>query len=515
MKNLLVVGVGPHARRNHLPTLTAGREAGLVGTVIGVDLQHAADEIAAFNAAAAGQPLPVTLIAPFDPACRTLPAPVRDTLDRLVREHAIDAVVVSTEPAFHMVYTHWALGRGLSVLLDKPLSVHTNCSVDPYRASAILTDFDEVLGRYEAVRRTRPEVLVAVQCQRRHHPAFLRMRELIAEIAEETNCPLTSVQSFHSDGQWRMPNELIDISYHSFDQGYGKCAHSGYHFFDIVPWLLRAGETPGKELDSVEVHANFSRPGDFLAQLDLDDYARLFPEFEAGNPYTQSQLLTATESFGEVDAFVSMAYKSGGRTMTLGSINLVHNGFSQRGRFAPARANLYKGNGRVRHESHILQQGPFQAIHFHSLQTLAGDGDEEDGDAYGIGGRGHIEVHVFRNSGFNPRWKKYETLDYDALSTVTASGPQEPTQSSSRRRAVQEFLEYVNGLRGREEMSSELVDHRRGSTLMAGAYLSAAQQWTGGPAVARLDFRPNEGAAPRPDAGPGGGSTPDLMDVSL
>ncbi|MFE6905762.1 Gfo/Idh/MocA family oxidoreductase [Streptomyces erythrochromogenes] len=513
MKNFLVVGVGPHARRNHLPMLSAGRAAGLVGTVIGVDLPHTADDIAAFNATADGTQLPVTVIAPFDPACRTLPAAVRDTLDGLVREHAIDAVVISTEPAFHMVYTHWALDRSLSVLLDKPLSVHVNCSVDPFQAAAILTDFDEVLGRYEAVRRVHPEVLVAVQCQRRHHPAFLRMRELISEVTDETNCPVTSVQSFHSDGQWRMPNELIDISYHSFDQGYGKCAHSGYHFFDIVPWLLRAGESPGKELDSVEVHANFSRPGDFLAQLDLDDYARLFPEFEAGNPYTQKQLLTATEAFGEVDAFVSTVYKSGGRTMTLGSINLVHNGFSQRGRFTPARANLYKGNGRVRQESHILQQGPFQAIHFHSLQTLGRD--DEDGDAYGIGSQGHIELHVFRNSGFNSRWKKHETLDYDALTTTSASGLEEPTQSSSRRRAMQEFLEYVNGRRSRKEMSSELVDHRRGSTLMAGAYLSAAQQWVGGPPVAQLDFRPQNDGARHPDAGRGSGSAPDLMDVSL
>ncbi|CAM5730741.1 hypothetical protein SMICM304S_00746 [Streptomyces microflavus] len=112
--------------------------------------------------------------------------------------------------------------------------------------------------------------------------------------------------------------------------------------------------------------------------------------------------------------------------MTLGSINLVHNGFSQRGHFTPARANLYKGNGRVRHESHTIQQGPFQAIHFHSLQTLGGD--THDGDAYGIGSQGHVEVHVFRNSGFNSRWKKYETLDYDALTTMSASGLEEPTQ---------------------------------------------------------------------------------------
>ncbi|MER5802826.1 Gfo/Idh/MocA family oxidoreductase [Streptomyces mirabilis] len=513
MKNFLVIGVGPHARLNHLPTLWAGRSAGLVGTVIGVDLADAAGDIAAFNSAADTAELPVTFIEPFDASNRTLPAPVRETLDRLVREHTVDAVVISTEPSFHMVYTHWALEHGLSVLLDKPLSVQANCSVDPFRASAILTDFDEVLARYEMVRRTSPEVLVAVQCQRRHHPAFLHMRRLIAEVAEATNCPVTSIQSFHSDGQWRMPNELIDITYHSFDRGYGKCAHSGYHFFDIVPWLLRAGETPGKELDSVDIHANFSRPHDFLAQLDLNDYARLFPEFEAANPYTQAQLLTATEGFGEVDAFVSMAYKSGGRTMTLGSINLVHNGFSQRGRFSPARANLYKGNGRVRHESHIIEQGPFQAIHYHSLQTL-GD-DTNAAGPYEIGGQGHIEVHVFRNSSFDVRWKKYETLDYDVLTTVSESGSEEPTQSASRRRALQEFLEYVSGRRTREQMSSELTDHRRGATLMAGTYLSAAQQWVDGSPVARLDFRPHGEGYAGPTGRLDDPSACDLMDVPL
>ena len=508
MKNFLVIGVGPHARLNHLPTLWAGRSAGLVDMVIGLDVVGAADDIAAFNSTLGAAELPVTFVEPFDASSRTLPALVRKTLDSLVREHAVDAVVISTEPSFHMVYTHWALEHGLSVFLDKPLSVQPNCSVDPFRASAILTDFEEVLASYKAARSAHPEVLVAVQCQRRHHPAFLRMRQLIAEVTEATNCPVTSVQSFHSDGQWRMPNELLDISYHSFDQGYGKCAHSGYHFFDIVPWLLRAGETPGKELDSVDIHANFSRPQDFLAQLDVSDYVRLFPEFESVNPYSQAQLLAATETFGEVDAFVSMAYKSGDRTMTLGSINLVHNGFSQRGRFSPVRANLYKGNGRVRHESHIIQQGPFQAIHYHSLQTRG----DQDTDGYDVGTEGHIEVHVFRNSSFDARWKKYETLDYDALTTVSESGTEEPTQSASRRRAIQEFLEYVNGRRTRQEMSSELTDHRRGATLMAGTYLSAAQQWVGGSPVVRLGFQPH-GETVSAVNGREDPNTCDLMDV--
>lgn len=487
MKNILVIGVGPHARRTHLPALAVAQESRLVGTVTGVDVLGAGDAVVTYDAEPGGRTLPVTLVEPFDSTRRTLPEAVRHALDAVVHRRAIDAVVVSTEPSFHMAYTRWALEHGLSVLLDKPLSVHADCSVDTEKARAILTDFDEILECYWRARERNPQTLVTVQCQRRYHPAFWRMREFIAEIAAETNCPVTSVQSFHSDGQWRMPDELIDISYHSFDRGYGKCAHSGYHFFDIVPWLLAAGEISGKELDAVDVHATITRPGDFLAQLGVRDHERLFPGFAARNPYTETELRSATHLFGEVDAFISMAYKSGEQTMTLGSVNLVHNGFSQRGSMTSAHTSLYKGNGRVRHENHIIEQGPFQAIHFHSLQTL-NDGTTS-ADPYELGREGHIEVHVFRNDRFRPSWKKYAGFDFDALTLTSESAVVVPTQESSRRRAIQEFLEYLNGRRTREQMSSELTSHRRGSTLMMGAYLSMAQQWVGSYPVATLDFR--------------------------
>jgi hypothetical protein len=182
-----------------------------------------------------------------------------------------------------------------------------------------------------------------------------------------------------------------------------------------------------------------------------------------------------------------MAYKSGERTMTLGSVNLVHNGFSQRGSMTCAHASLYKGNGRVRHENHIIEQGPFQAIHFHSLQAL-NDGTTS-ADPYELGREGHIEVHVFRNDRFRPSWKKYAGFDFDALTLTSESDVVVPTQESSRRRATQEFLGYLNGRRTREQMPFELTSHRRGSTLMTGAYLSMAQQWVGSSPVATLDFR--------------------------
>lgn len=493
MTNILLIGVGPFARRSHLPSLAVGQDRGQVGTLHGVELRGVGDTSVPYGAPPNSRLLPVTLVHPFDTTSgATLPVAVRDTLDSLVRRHAIGAVVIATEPSAHLGYTRWALDRGLSVLLDKPLTVRPDCSVEPRQAQAMLTDVEDLLDCYQRARSRHPRLLVSVLCQRRYHPAFWRIRECIAEVAARTGCPVTSIQSFHSDGQWRLPDELAGLTYHGFNRGYGKAAHSGYHFFDIVPWLLAAGETPGKSLDRVQVYATATRPGDVLAQLDVADYERLFPGFAARNPFTQAELVQKTRQFGEVDTFVTMAYKSGDAVMTLGSINLVHSGFSQRGQLA-APADLYKGNGRVRHETHIIEQGGFQAIHLHSLQTLPRNGSADD--PYAAGGQHHVEVHVFRNSAFDDRWNSHTAFDAATLTTTAGDGLAEPTQESSRRRAIDEFLDYLNGRRTRDQMTSELTSHRRSGTLMAGVYLSLAHQRTGASPVATLDFRATRDAS--------------------
>ncbi|GGV50474.1 hypothetical protein GCM10010245_79490 [Streptomyces spectabilis] len=492
MKNVLLIGVGPHARRSHLPALAAGQRDGLVGTVCGVDVFGAASVLTVFDSDDGPRDLPVTPVVPFSAGEQALPDAVRQTLDALVARRGIDAVVVATEPAFHMVYARWALARGLSVLLDKPLGVRPHASTDPAQAGAILTDVDDLLARYQLARRHHPDVVVSVQSQRRYHPAFWQLRDLIAEVAEATGCPVTSVQSFHSDGQWRLPDELLDLDYHGYDLGYGKCAHSGYHFFDLIPWLLAAGDASGKIADTVRVHAEVTRPVDLLAQLGVADYERLFDGFAARNRYTEVELHTALHGFGEVDASISLAFTSAGATLTLASLNLFHNSFSQRGNLAPAAA-LYKGNGRVRQETHIIQQGPFQALHLHSLQTLE---DDSAGDRYATGGDRHIEVHVFRNNRFRPGWEPYTRLGHNDL-TATADGQlAAPTQQSSRRRSMHEFLLYLNGRRDRQQMRSDLTTHRTAAALMTGTYLSMAHRYSGTLPEATLSLTPTSAAIP-------------------
>ncbi|GAA1237276.1 Gfo/Idh/MocA family protein [Streptomyces rhizosphaericus] len=498
--NVLVVGAGPHTRLNHLPALAAAQDAGLAGTITGIDLPDASATAVEYGTPGRPRRMPVIAVQPFPASRRALPSGVRRVLDGAVERERIGAVVVATEPSVHLPYALWAMERGLPVLLDKPLTVHPGASTDPAAAAAIADDFDTLLDAYRAARRRDPRMVVSVLSQRRWHPAFRRVRELISEVAKATNCPVTSVQSSHGDGQWRLPDELVNLAYHGFDRGYGKAAHSGYHHFDTVPWWLAAGERPDKEIDEIEVHAACTRPTDFLAQLTVDDHARLLPGFADRNPYTEQDLHRLTADHGEIDVFLTVAYRSRGRVMALGSHNLAHTTFSQRGNLHPVPSGLYKSNGRIGQETHIIQQGPFQALHLHVLQTLHG---VEDGiDRRAAGGADHIELHIFRNDRLRPDWQRHRMLGFTDLIQGSGDNAVLPTQRSARTCAVTEFLSHLNGRTPRTDMASDLADHRRPARLMAAAYLSMSRRRADASQPAApitLDFHP--ATAPAQHAG--------------
>lgn len=498
--NVLVIGVGPHTRLNHLPALAAAQDAGLAGTLTGVDLPHIGGTLVEYGTPGRPRRMEVIAVEAFPTARSVLPGRVRGMLDDVVARERVGAVVVATEPSVHLPYALWAIERGLPVLLDKPLTVRPGASTDPAAAMGIADDFDTLLAAYRRACRSDPRMVVSVLSQRRWHPAFRAMRDLVAEVAEATNCPVTSIQSSHGDGQWRLPDELVDIGYHGFDRGYGKAAHSGYHHFDTVPWLLAAGERPGKEIDEIEVHAACTRPADSLAQLTIADHERLLPGFADRNPYTEQDLHRLTHGFGEVDVFLNVAYRSRGRMMTLASSNLAHSTFSQRGNLHPVTNGLYKGNGRIGQEAHIIQQGPFQAMHLHVLQTLHGDQDGTDRRA--AGGADHIELHIFRNDRLRPDWERYRMLGFADLVQGKGDSAVLPTQRSARDCAVTEFLCCLTGRMPRDRMASDLADHRRPARLMAAAYLSMARRWADGgrpTAPVVLDFHPD--TAPAAPAG--------------
>ncbi len=319
--------------------------------------------------------------------------------------------------------------------------------------------------------------------QRRYHPAFIKVRDLIREVFQATNCPITSIQSTHADGQWRLPSEIIDIKYHSFNNGYGKCFHTGYHSLDMLMWLQEVASPDEKKIDNVDIFSNVSRPSDFISQLNLNDYEKIFPGFSKHNRYTQKEFLKKTKKYGEIDAFNSIAFRHEKKVITLASVNLIHNSYSQRG-WLEANKDLYKGNGRVRHESHFIEQGPFQAISIISYQSNQVDTNMKN--LYNAGGEYHLDIHIFRNSNLFPKWKSYEKISIKDLEKNTLSGYSRGHQEEARRKAIIEFIVSIKNKKS--HVASDLLSHEKSVKLLAGVYMSIARRYNNRNPLVNLKF---------------------------
>ena len=474
--NVLLVGLGSHAKRIYFPVFLRDGEKYNFRIVCALDLKEKKDDIENYLSEKGNPNLEMHYFLSKDFKSNRLRSPIKKKLDEIIDKFSIQGVIISTGPESHMVYVQWALEKGLSVLMDKPLSVHNNLSTSKFSAKKLIDDYEKIIKVYEKAKKKYGRILFSLVVQRRYHPAFEKIRNLIKEVFNETNCPITSIQAFHSDGQWRLPNEIMDVDYHSFNHGYGKCSHSGYHFFDIIIWLMKAAEEKGKKVNNVDVFSNFVRPSDFLSQIEKKDYEKIFPNFNSYNKYNFEKLKKSYKRFGEIDSFCSFAFKRGGDIITLASVNLVHNGFSKRGWLSLAGKDLYKGNGPIRHESYIIEQGPFQAIHFNSFQSGEVNPNITN-NLYEVGNEYHLDIHVFRNDNYFSGWKNYEKFSIKELGKNYLHGRSRGHQEDARREAILEFISFLQG--NEIDPVSEITSHENGISLCGAVYQSASKRYKG------------------------------------
>lgn len=473
MINILLIGLGPHARRIHYPIILADAKALHAQIRAIVDIASQETVIRNYLSSKGSNDSAELLF--LDPELAAeqdgeLVAPLAERLDTLVQRHHINAVFICTEPTRHVTYAKWALRRGLHVLMDKPISAPTNLATNQQAIRQLTGDYRELAALYQAQKLRHPRLVFELMAQRRYHPAFHEIDRRIQEVKQSTGVPITSFQSLHCDGQWRMPDEIVDQSYHPYNEGYGKCLHSGYHAIDITDWLVRRSYKNTHALTDVDVFANFVYPNDFLAQLPLANYHKLFTGFEQYRKYSPEILLANYRTYGEIDAQISTTYKDqDNRTVTTGQLALLHNGFGQRNWPTAAGRDLYKGNGRVRHESHYLVQGPFQTIVYQSLQSEEILNEAVNHDQ--PGGEYHLDIHIFRNSKMFPQWQSYEKLSVKDLSLNILEGYSRGHQEDARRATLVTFLRAIED--PTVEQYSDLLDHHQSVGLIEAAYQSA------------------------------------------
>lgn len=340
---------------------------------------------------------------------------------------------------------------------------------------------------YKSLQKRRRTIFL-VNCQRRYHPGFQFTLEMLEDIRAKTGAPVTNIISTHCDGQWRLPSEIVDIDYHGFNEGYGKVSHSGYHILDCIHLFYQAGISAGKQPDRIEVISSFIQPNGFFKTLNTSDYSRLFgdEEYDAARKYSDSELRQRFQDFGELDASIQITFFLGKEAICLAQVNLQHNGFSRRHWIQP-NADLYKGNGRVKHEFHEIKNGPFQTVVVDSRQANDKH-DKSKPTSVMVGSDNHFEVQVFRNSdilGEEQPLQVFGVADIDAHTRSTQPGL---LSENVKRGILEDALGYYEGTKAASELKSNLADHCVPVFIMSAVYLSHIQRTAGQDPIVALDI---------------------------
>ena len=487
--NIIVIGAGPHSRRVYLPLLANRQD---VSITVAIDLFSQKSTIDTYlDKKGLKEKVPMKYIEKFDPRGE-LPEDLTHYLEEVVAKHGVKMVIIATEPTAHICYGKWAIRQRLNIILDKPISVRSNSSCDIKEARGIWHDYQRLADEWEKVRvqdskkspMPRP-TLITVNVQRRYHTGFEQVIGLVREVSELQQMAVTSVSLSHSDGQHRLPQEMKDMNYHPYNDGYGKIGHSGYHIIDLFAQIFKAGESGLKDnkklTKSFVVQATAVYPSGAMNQRNEADYQRDFGKVEYDNSHSSSHLELNEEfargNYGEIDALIQINHMSGNDRVAISTINLKHSGFSRRS-WLEVSPDLYKGNGRVKHESHTIDQGNYQRTIVESYQSSDKHDDclktSEGIPMYDKGGHDHFEITNYRVVDL------YEDKQQRIL---TEYRPDQESSTHLKLRSekakglvIDEMLDYIRGTIELKDARSHLTSHSLGVQIMSAAYESLAIQ---------------------------------------
>lgn len=483
MENILLIGCGPHARTFYFPAMNKMKTDTRLRIAATVDLksnQQVVEEFLSIN-------YPDCSRYYVDPSGDILSQETVTVLNGILEKEQIGGVIISTDPLNHKNYALWALSQHLHLLLDKPITTCVDATLDIKQAEKIETDYKELLAAYQETLKVKKTAFI-VCVHRRYHPGINSALQLIGDVSAKTGCPVTNFHSYHCDGQWRLPCEMITQSHHSYYDGHGKVSHSGYHFIDGLYRFWTAGEKSGKTADKVEVFSSFVRPRGLIKQLTRNDYNNIFgKEYETINPLQDIELHDKFSRFGEIDAELNFTFYEQSEPVGLATLSLLHNGFSRRS-WMLAGTDLYKGNGRVKHEQHRIHLGPFLCIQIHSYQSKDKH-DTSNASDLALGGNNHFEMFVFRNTGIIGG-KPVEKFTLADLTNEKGFTENELHIHKIKEGAIREFADFINGKLKREELQSDILDHVIPVRIMSAIYRSYVKRQHGQSPLENIMLKP-------------------------
>jgi len=261
MKNVALVGIGPHAKRIYLNYFKKHK----VNLALVIDLNSQRESIKKYLLENGFKNTKIFTIDDKYKDDENLSDKLSSNLLAVCNTLEITHLIISTEPKGHFMYLEFALKNNINVLTDKPITVSKNMTS---------------LRSIEKVRKQYYEILelakhskgtCKVMCQRQYHRGYEKIKEVLTDVVDEYKMPITNIDIFHSDGAWEMPHDL-EKENHPYKYGYGKLFHSGYHFIDLLSDFIKINDSLGgnKSIVSGEVYSKVFTPNDEMNILNID-----------------------------------------------------------------------------------------------------------------------------------------------------------------------------------------------------------------------------------------------------
>ena len=384
MKNVCLVGMGPHAKRIHLNYFKKKK----INLALLVELESNKKASRNYLDKNGFKDTKIFAVPDIYKDNENLPNDLANNLIAICNLFEITHMIISTEPKAHYMYIEFALQNNINVLTDKPITANREM-FSKLGASEIKTDYYKLL-KLEKNSLTSCKVM----CQRQYHRGYELIKKILEDTVYKYQIPITNIEIFHSDGNWEMPHDILKEN-HPYKYGYGKLFHSGYHFIDLLSDFIKINDvlTENKKIVSADVYSKVYTPNDEINSITIDDYKNIFkkqtiPDYYYNNEHPKF------DKFGEKDYHGLLTfYNNSGFTITTASLNLLHNGVSRRA-WIETR-DFYKQNGRIRHERVNIEIGHLMNIQVHSYQSK--EISERTSNEENVGGLEHFDIYIFRN----------------------------------------------------------------------------------------------------------------------
>ena len=387
-KSIVLVGLGPHSKRIYMSFLSKLN----IWPKLIVDLESKENDVISYLEAY-NLHTKCIFIPDEEKDFILLSDQTKEKIKTYLKEFDITHAVISTEPKAHNAYINFFLDNNISILTDKPITAPIDVSNDEKMAERIESDYYSIIDKYLNVKNNG--ILLEVQCQRRWHLGYKFLYGELQNIVIQYGVPITSIQITHSDGMWNMPDEFIFRENHPYKYGYGKLYHSGYHFIDLLSWIVSINDQlPAMKAKKLETYASIVRPSDFLHMVNNDFYNTVLKTEKFNHIFNDIDNLSFNK-YGEIDVYSIIKFMNNNDVITTATLSLIQNGFSRRS-WDTLPQDTYKGNGRVRHEYLNVEVGPLMNIQVHSYQAKEIK-DRNVEDSCATGECEHFDIYIFKN----------------------------------------------------------------------------------------------------------------------